>query len=73
MLNEYPVKYDGGILQAIYSGQVLLEHLLHHCRLHDALRRDIWREPKPLRDKLYGKLEELKRTAAFVRAMDIFV
>ena len=42
------------------------EHLLQHCQLHDALRRDMWPEPIPLRVKLYGNLEELRRTAAFV-------
>ena len=42
------------------------EHLLQHCRLHDAMRRDTWPEPTLLRDKLYGNLEELRRTAAFV-------
>ena len=31
------------------------EHLLQHCQLHDAVRRDMWPEPIPLRDKLYGK------------------
>ena len=49
------------------------EHLLQHCQLHGALRQDIWPEPKPLRDKLYGNLEELRRTAAFVRAIDTSV
>ena len=49
------------------------EHLLQHCQSHDALSRDMWPEPKPLRDKLYGSLEELKRTTAFVRATDISV
>ena len=44
------------------------EHLLQHCRLQDALRWDMWLEPTLLRDKLYGNLEELRRTAAFVRA-----
>ena len=33
------------------------------CQPSDALRRDMWPEPKPLRDTLSGKLEELKRTA----------
>ena len=28
----------------------------------------MWPEPKLLRDKRYGNLEELRRTAAFVRA-----
>ena len=49
------------------------EHLLQHCQLHDALRRDVWPEPVPLRDKLYGNLEELRRTADFVRATGISV
>ena len=47
------------------------EHLLQHCRLHDALRRDMWPEPTLQRDKLYGNLEELRRTAAFVRTTGI--
>ena len=42
------------------------EDLLQHCQLHDVLRRVMWPQPIPLRDKLYGNLEELKRTAAFV-------
>ena len=33
----------------------------------------MWPEPKPLGDKLFGGLEELKRTAAFVRATGISV
>ena len=49
------------------------EHLLQHCQLHDALRPDMWPEPKPLRSKLYGNLEELKRTAAFLRATGISI
>ena len=49
------------------------KHLLQHCPLHDALRRDMWPEPVPLRDNLYGNLKELRRTAAFVRATGISV
>ena len=44
------------------------EHLLQHCRLHDALRLDLWPVPTLLRDKLYGNLKKLRRTAALVRA-----
>ena len=40
------------------------EHLLQHCRLHDAMRRDTWPDPTLLKDKLYGNLGELRRTAA---------
>ena len=49
------------------------EHLLQHCRLYDAVRRDMWPEPTLLRDKLYGNLRELRRTAAFVRATGISI
>ena len=49
------------------------EHLLQHCRLPDAMRRDMWPERTLLRDKLYGNLEELRRTAAFVRTTGIFI
>ena len=33
----------------------------------------MWPEPTLLRDKLYGNLEELRRTTAFVRATGISV
>ena len=39
----------------------------------DALRRDMWPEPTLQRDKLYGNLEELRRTAAFVRVTGISI
>ena len=49
------------------------EHLLQYCQVHDAVRRDVWPEPTQLRDKLYGNLGELRRTAAFVTATGISV
>ena len=52
---------------------ITAEHLLQHCQLHDALRWDMWPEPTLLRNKLYGNLEKLRRTAAFVRATDISI
>ena len=52
---------------------VTAEHLLQHCRLHDAMRRDMWLEPTLLRDKLHGNLEELRRTAAFVRTTGVSI
>ena len=36
---------------------VTAEHLRQHCQLHDALRRDMWPEPIPLRVKFYGNVE----------------
>ena len=52
---------------------VTVEHLLQHCRQHDAMRRDMWPEPTLLRDKLNGNQEVLRRTAAFVRATGISI
>ena len=49
------------------------EHLLQHCQLRDVLKRDMWPEPMLLREKLYGSLEELRKTAAFVRATGISI
>ena len=49
------------------------EHLLQHCQLHEALNWDMWPELAPLRDKLYGNLEEMGRTAAFMRATGISI
>ena len=34
---------------------------------------DMWPEPAPLMDKLYGNPGELRRTAAFVQATGIFI
>ena len=53
-----------------YPDIVTAEYLLQHCQLHDALRWDMWPELTKLRDKLYGNLEELRRTAV-VRVMGI--
>ena len=55
------------------SDLITAERVLQHCQLHDALRRDMWPEPMPLRDKLYGSMEELRKTAAFVRVTGISV
>ena len=47
------------------------EHLLQECPLQDGPRRATWPQPAPLRDKLYGDLEALRRTATFVRATGV--
>jgi hypothetical protein len=44
------------------------EPLLQHCPTQDALRKTTWPDQTDLRTKLFGNLEELRRTAAFVRA-----
>ena len=37
------------------------------------MRWDTWSDPTLLRDKLYGNLKEVRRTAAFVRATGISI
>ena len=68
-------KFEVGESEMCASNAVIktAEHPLQRCQLHDDLGRVVWPEPKPLRDKLYGDLKELKRIAAFVRAAGICV
>ena len=47
------------------------DHLLQDCPLHDEPRQAAWPQPVSMRDKLYGDLEALRRTAAFVRATGV--
>ena len=49
------------------------EHLLQHCPVQDDPRRAALPKATVLRDKLYGDLGELKRTAAFVKAIGMDV
>ena len=41
------------------------EHILQRCPLHNDLRQATWPTDTPLRTKLYGCQEELRRTADF--------
>ena len=49
------------------------EHPLQQRQLHDDLRRDMWSEAIPMRDKLYGNLKELRRTVVFFLFLFFFV
>ena len=42
------------------------EHILQDCRIHQRAREKIWPSPVALGTKLYGTLEELRATAAFI-------
>ena len=42
------------------------EHILQECRIHQRAREKIWPSPVALGKKLYGTLEELRATAAFI-------
>ena len=53
------------------TGPMTSEPLLQDCPTQDALRKAIWPDQTTLRNKLFGNLEELRRTAAFVRATGV--
>ena len=56
------------------TGTQTTEHLLQHCPLHEALRRRTWSDhTMPAEKKLYGNLEELRRTAAFIAATGVAI
>ena len=48
------------------TGSMTTEHLLQACPLHDDLRRQTWTVATPVQRKLFGSLEDLRRTASFV-------
>ena len=48
------------------TGSQTTEHLLQSCPLHEALRQRIWPDHKAMAQKLYGCLEDLQRTVAFI-------
>ena len=41
-------------------------HVLQRCQLHESLRKEIWPITTPIEKKLYGTLEDLKKTALFI-------
>ena len=55
------------------TAAVTSEHLLQHCPLQDGPRRAALSEEAVLREKLYGDLAELKRTAVFVKVTGVDV
>ena len=48
------------------TGSQTTEHLLQYCPLYEALRWKHWPDHTPLAQQLYGGLEDLRRTAAFI-------
>ena len=48
------------------TGAQTTEHILQVCPLLDNRRREVWPEPVPETQKLYGALWDLQRTAYFI-------
>jgi hypothetical protein len=42
------------------------EHILQDCRNLQSLKDETWPEPTMTHEKLYGPVEELKRTTTFI-------
>ena len=42
------------------------EHILQRCPLHNNLRHEMWPADTPLQTKLYGGIDDLQRTTAFI-------
>ena len=50
------------------TGSQTTEHLLHFCPNHEKLRKQIWPDPAPMSQKLYGSLEDLQPTTFVVKS-----
>ncbi|KAK7097552.1 uncharacterized protein [Littorina saxatilis] len=55
------------------TSPMTVEHFLQDCPTHQNLRAETWPADTPMRDKLYGPMESLRRTAAFIRAFGVAV
>ena len=45
------------------------EHFLQDCQNHQNLKAETWPADTPVREKIYSPVENLQRTAAYVRAI----
>ena len=48
-----------------------VERFLQDCQTHQNLRAEPWPADTPVREKIYGPVENLQRTAAYVRATGV--
>ncbi|XP_070180464.1 uncharacterized protein [Littorina saxatilis] len=55
------------------TSPMTVQHFLQDCPTHQNLRAETWPADTPMRDKLYGPMESLRRTAAFIRASGVAV
>jgi ribonuclease HI len=53
------------------TAPMTVEHFLQDCPTHHNLRAETWPADQPMREKLCGSLESLRRTAAFVSASGV--
>ena len=55
------------------TGSQTTEHLLQSCPLYRTHRDRTWPEPTPVARKLYGGLEDLRRTATFIAETEVSI
>lgn len=55
------------------QGPMTTHHVLQSCPQHAATRREVWPIPATMDTKLYGTLEDLRRTAAFIRDSEVTI
>ena len=48
------------------TSPMTVEHFPHDCQTHQNLRAETWPADTPVREKTYGPVENLQRTAAYV-------
>ena len=53
------------------AADMTVGHILQDCRTFQNLRDETWPSAPSVREKIFGSLEELRRTAAFIRATGI--
>ena len=51
--------------------ELTLEHFLQDCQTHQILRAETWPADTPVREKIYGPVKNLQRTAAYDRATGV--
>ena len=55
------------------QGPMTAEHILQSCPSYTAVRSNVWPSPTALETKLYGTLEDLQRTANFIRDTGLII
>ena len=53
------------------TADMTVEHLLQHCPTHQNLRTETWPTQTPMQKKIFGPLEDLRRTAAYIKATGV--
>ena len=53
------------------TSPMTVEHFLQDCQTHQNVRSETWPADTPVREKIYGPVENLQHTVAYVRAAGV--